>query len=195
MIVVCLCGIVAIRVLPRSAWAMIVPSALLAQPESGPGPGPGPALASGALSASPLITPTATARAVALISTPSRPMPVASPTAVPTASQTPAVPGQTMYVCGYERCRDSDAYGELIFETGIEVWASSDPDDNRVLSAVSHDAEVWVVSAERIWEGPGGLWLELAGGGWMNDLWLTEERCTPDNLEQYSLTDCMLGEY
>jgi len=102
---------------------------------------------------------------------------------------------QTMYVCGYERCRDAEEYGELIFETGIEVWASSDPNDDRILYTVSHGQEVRVVRQERVWEGPGGLWLELESGGWMSDFWLTAERCTPANLASYSFTDCLLGEY
>jgi hypothetical protein len=100
-----------------------------------------------------------------------------------------------MYVCGYERCRDADEYGALIFETGIEVWASSDPDDDRVLYTVSHLDEVRTVSQVRIWEGPGGLWFALEGGGWVSEFYLTEERCTPDNLELFSFADCMLGEY
>jgi hypothetical protein len=100
-----------------------------------------------------------------------------------------------MFVCGYERCRDVDEYGELVFEDEIEVWASSDPNDDRILYTVSHHDEVRVVRQQRVWEGPGGLWLELEGGGWMSDFWLTEERCDPDNLESYSFADCLLGEY
>ena len=100
-----------------------------------------------------------------------------------------------MFVCGYELCRDQAEYGELIFETEIEVWASSDPNDDQILYTVSHHDEVRVISQVRLWEGPGGLWYGLEGGGWMSDFYLTREHCTPDNLEFYSFADCVLGEY
>jgi hypothetical protein len=128
------------------------------------------------------------------------PTPTPTQPAPPTATLTPtATPFETQvrvqYVCGYERCRDSAEYGELIFETEIEVWASSDPDDDLILYTVDHHQEMRVVAEQRLWEGPGGLWLEILGGGWISDFWLTDERCTPDNLAQYSFADCMLGEY
>jgi hypothetical protein len=100
-----------------------------------------------------------------------------------------------MYVCGYELCRDSSEYGELIFESDIEVWESTDLDDDLVHHLVAHHDEVWVVVEQRLWDGPGGLWYGLDGGGWISDFWLTEERCVPENLEDYSFADCMLGEY
>jgi len=120
-----------------------------------------------------------------------------TPTLVVPPTETPA-PGtapQRMFVCGYERCRDQAEYGQLIFEAEIEVWGSSDPNDDQILYTVSHNDEVWVVNQQRIWDGPGGLWFELQGGGWMSDFWLTSERCTPDNLALYSFADCLLGEY
>ena len=105
------------------------------------------------------------------------------------------VQSRTLYICGFERCQNSREYGQLIFETSIDVWASTDPTDDRLLYTVSHHDEVQVVAEQRLWEGPGGLWFELGSGGWVSDFWITEERCTPDNLEQYSFTDCTLGVY
>jgi hypothetical protein len=119
------------------------------------------------------------------------------PTETPTEEPTPTVeaPARALYVCGYELCRDSSEYGELIFENDIEVWEALDPDDDRIHHLVAHHDEVWVVSEERLWDGPGGLWFALQGGGWISDFWLTGQRCTPENLEEYSFADCMLGEY
>jgi hypothetical protein len=142
----------------------------------------------------PMTGPTETPTAVvALIETPAE-APAATESPSPALAASGPAP-QTMYVCGYERCRDEDEYGTLIFETGIEVWASSDPNDDRILYTVSHDDEVRVVRQERVWEGPGGLWFALDRGGWMSDFWLTAERCTQDNLESYSFGGCLLGEY
>jgi hypothetical protein len=59
----------------------------------------------------------------------------------------------------------------------------------------SHQERVVVVQQRRINEGPGGLWFELEDGGWTNDYWLTDQPCNEDNLEEYSFTDCLLGEY
>jgi hypothetical protein len=125
------------------------------------------------------------------------PTEVAPPTPTVEASPTPApdLLPRAMFVCGYERCRDEAEYTELVFEDGIEVWASDNPEDDRILYTVSHHDEVQVIREVRIWEGPGGLWFELAEGGWISEFWLTDEPCVPDNLELYSYTDCMLGEY
>jgi hypothetical protein len=139
--------------------------------------------------ATPTVTPTPT----------ETPTPTVTPTETlapePNATMTPESPSQTMYVCGLERCRDEAEYGELIFESDIEVWASSDPDDARILYTVSHHDELRIVGQQRIWEGPGGLWFELEGGGWISEFWLTEEPCLPENLAAFSFTDCMLGVY
>jgi hypothetical protein len=103
--------------------------------------------------------------------------------------------GQMMYVCGYERCWDSDFYSELIYETGIPVWAVPDPEDERVHHAVSHHDEAQIVDVVRLWEAPGGLWFRLEEGGWLSEFWLTEVRCVPDNLIEYRFMGCLTGEY
>lgn len=121
--------------------------------------------------------------------------PVPTQIAPPTENPVPTAALQTMFVCGYERCRDQAEYGQLIFESEIEVWASSDPNDDQILYTLSHHDEVRVVNQVRVWDGPGGLWFELEEGGWMSDFWLTEERCTPENLQEYSFVDCLLGVY
>ena len=103
--------------------------------------------------------------------------------------------GDIMYFCGYDRCKDSGEYGNLIFETGINVWNNPGPDRGGVHHRANHHERVSVVDQKRVNDGPGGLWYKLADGGWTNDLWLTEEKCTRGNLEEYSFTDCMMGEY
>lgn len=103
--------------------------------------------------------------------------------------------GRIMYFCGYDRCRDSGSYGEMIYQTGINVWNNPDPDRGGVHHQADHHERVMVVEEKRVNEGPGGLWYRLEGGGWTNDLWLARGECTSENLEQYSFTDCLMGEY
>lgn len=103
--------------------------------------------------------------------------------------------GTTMYFCGYDRCRDSGEYRQLIFNTGINVWNGPEPDRGGVHHRASHGDKAIVINEKRIDPGPGGLWYELSGGGWTNDLWLTDEVCTATNLGDHSFTDCLMGEY
>ena len=102
---------------------------------------------------------------------------------------------QTMYFCGIDRCRDSGEYGELVFRTGINVWNGPDPSRGGVRRRAKHHEEVQVIGQRRVSSGPGGLWYELKGGGWVNDYWLTTAPCTPDNLADFSFTDCVTGRY
>ena len=117
--------------------------------------------------------------------------PLPSPTLLPTAT-TPAtaIPATTMFVCGYDRCRDSTEYGVLSFETGISVWENPEPDRGAVQRKVRHGDAVQVIAKKRIYDVPSGLWYELAGGGWIDDLWLTEHLCTAENLAEYSFARC-----
>ncbi len=101
---------------------------------------------------------------------------------------------RTMYVCGYSRCRDSDAYGEFILETS-NVWNNPDPDRGGVHHLASHGEKVIVVSERRVDGGPGGLWYELEGGGWIDDLHVTDVLCSSANLDELSFSDCLGGEY
>jgi len=104
-------------------------------------------------------------------------------------------PGRTMYVCGYDRCRDSGEYGQLIYSSGINVWNNPDPDRGGVHHKASNGDKVTVVEEKRVSDGPGGLWYRLQGGGWTNDLWLTDQVCTAGNISEYSYTDCFAGKY
>lgn len=129
-------------------------------------------------------------------------VPVATDTEVSIEERTeePNEPeGRVMYFCGYDRCKDSTEYGKLLSEVldgfSINVWNNPDPDRGGIHHKAEHHDQVTVVEEKRVSEGPGGLWYRLEGGGWTNDLWLTEERCTEENLEQYSFTDCLEGEY
>jgi hypothetical protein len=116
-------------------------------------------------------------------------------TATPMPTKTTMPSGTTMYFCGYDRCRDSGEYGQLIFNTGINVWNGPEPDRGGVHHQASHEEKAIVINEKRVDPGPGGLWYELSGGGWTNDLWLTDEICTATNLGDHSFTDCMMGEY
>ena len=119
----------------------------------------------------------------------------------PAATQQGAAPEPTdkpkrvMYFCGIDRCRDSGAYGQLLFQDKINVWSGPDPDRGAVKRQAKHQEKVLVVQERRVSEGPGSLWFELEDGGWANDFWLTEEPCDEGNLEQYSFTACWEGEY
>ena len=113
--------------------------------------------------------------------------PLPSPTATTPAT---AIPLTTMYVCGYDRCRDSDAYGDLSFETGISVWENPEPDRGEVVRELVHGDEVQVIAKKRIYDGPGGLWYQLEGGGWIDNMWITELLCTPGNLPELSFDRC-----
>lgn len=108
---------------------------------------------------------------------------------VPT-SQTAPIGERVMYFCGFDRCKGSGSYGELIFETGINVWNNPDPDRGGVHHQANHQDRATVIGEKRVSEGSGGLWYQLEGGGWTNDLWLTEEPCTENNLAEYTLDDC-----
>ena len=103
--------------------------------------------------------------------------------------------GRVMYFCGYDRCRDSGAYGELLYATGINVWNNPEPNRGGVHHRANHHDQVTVVEEKRVAPGPGGLWYRLAQRGWTNDLWLTQGRCTTENLERYSFADCLAGDY
>ena len=100
-----------------------------------------------------------------------------------------------MYFCGFDRCQDSSEYGQLTFETGINVWEGPDPNRGSVHHQAKHWEKALVVEEKRVDSGPGGLWFRLQGGGWTNDLWLTEEKSTSSNLADYSFADCLMGEY
>jgi hypothetical protein len=98
-----------------------------------------------------------------------------------------------LYICGHDRCKDSGEYGTLIFETGINVWNNPDPDRGGVHHQLAHQDQVVILQTQQVHDGPGGLWFELEGGGWINDLWLTQELCTEENLPQYALDGCWGG--
>jgi hypothetical protein len=113
----------------------------------------------------------------------------------PSGTSTPTPEPVILYVCGYERCRDSAQYGELLHPTGIEVWANPDPDRGEVRSTIDHQRQVAATRSRRVSDGPGGLWYALGGDGWISDLWVTEQPCVADNLEQYSFASCQAGQY
>jgi hypothetical protein len=124
------------------------------------------------------------------------PTDTAVPTDTPEATEEPTdtpeptePPGRVMYFCGIDRVESSGAYGELLFQTGINVWNNPEPDRGGVHHQASHHDKVTVMEEKRVSEGSGGLWYRLEGGGWTNDLWLTEEPCTQENLDQYTITD------
>jgi hypothetical protein len=119
------------------------------------------------------------------------PLPLPTAAASPTAT-TPAaaIPATTMYVCGYDRCRDSSEYGTLSFETGISVWENPEPDRGDIARELVHGDVVQVVAKKHIYDGPGGLWYQLEDGGWISGLWLTEQLCTSDNLPEFSFDRC-----
>jgi hypothetical protein len=120
--------------------------------------------------------------------------PAETPQAQPVAPSEEEPQGRTiMYVCGYDRCPDSGEYGNLVFEVGINVWNNPDPDRGGVHHQVAHQDEVVVIGEKRVDDGPGGLWYELEGGGWVNDLWLTDAPCNPDNLSEYTFASCWGG--
>lgn len=105
------------------------------------------------------------------------------------------VAGEIMYVCGIDRCKDSGEYGKLIYASGINVRENTDPSRGEVIGKLNHQQLV-IVQAERITaKSPGGLWYFVKGGGWINDLWLTEKPCNFGNIEKYSFKDCLMGEY
>jgi hypothetical protein len=108
---------------------------------------------------------------------------------------TPEATGHTMYVCGYDRCRDSDAYGEMILESGINVWRRPDPDRGGVFRTASQGDKVIVTEERRVSDGPGGLWYRLADGGWIDDYFLTGVPCGPHNLDRNSFKNCSAGQY
>ena len=92
---------------------------------------------------------------------------------------------KVMYFCGIDRSRDSDAYGELLFSTGINVWEKAGDNRGSVVRQARHLERVVVIEERRVFDGPGGLHYRLEGGGWTSDLWLTDEKCTATNLAQF----------
>ena len=106
-----------------------------------------------------------------------------------------ATASETMYFCGIDLCRDSGEYGKLLFSTGINVWKAPAPNRGSVKRRAEHHEEVQVIDKRRVSSGPGGLWYELKGGGWVNDYWLTAKPCANDNLAEISFADCLAGKY
>jgi hypothetical protein len=106
-----------------------------------------------------------------------------------------AMPARVMYFCGYDRCLDSLDYGKLVFPGGIRVWNGPDPDWGGLHHRARHGERVGVIRQKRVRAGPGGLWFELEGGGWTNDLWLTENVCSHDNLVEYTFAACLGRKY
>jgi len=106
------------------------------------------------------------------------------------ATPAPTYTRRVMYFCGYDRCRNSGAYGEPIMMTGINVWNGPDPNRGGVHHQAKHGDQAVVIGEQRVGAHAGQLWYKLEGGGWANDLWLTDEVCSPDNLEKHSLDDC-----
>ena len=101
----------------------------------------------------------------------------------------------TMYFCGYDRCKDSGEYGQLVFRTGITLWNNRGPDRGGVCRTANHGERASVVRERRVDPGPGGLWYKLEDGCWTNVLWITEKRCDESNLAGLSFKDCLMGEY
>ena len=98
--------------------------------------------------------------------------------------------GRTMYFCGIDRCKNSGEYGELILVTGINVWRYPGPNRGRVEWKATNGQRVTVLETRRVGAKPGELWYRLEKGGWANDLWLTDARCTKDNYQKHALDDC-----
>jgi len=112
----------------------------------------------------------------------------------------PKVPGvekdaRVMYVCGFDRCKDSGEYGKLVYHSGINVWENPDPNRGGIERQLVHLQKVSLLDVRRVSAGPGGLWFRLSGGGWINDLWLTNTKCRADEIEIHSFTDCLGGVY
>ncbi|MBN1955873.1 MAG: hypothetical protein JW900_12610, partial [Anaerolineae bacterium] len=121
------------------------------------------------------------------------PRPGQSPLPVPLAALQLAVteiPATVMFVCGYDRCLDSQEYGTLSFETGISIWENPEPDRGDIVGELSHGDLVRVVALAQLYDRPGGLWYQLEDGGWISDLWLTERLCTPSSLPELSFERC-----
>ncbi|MEW6716715.1 MAG: hypothetical protein AB1345_04315 [Chloroflexota bacterium] len=95
-----------------------------------------------------------------------------------------------MYFCGMDRCQNSGEYGQLIFPTGINIWQNHDPNRGTVIRKANHGDKVLIIESKRIDPGSGGLWFHLQSDGWVNDLWLTDVLCTPENLERLTQPDC-----
>ena len=115
-------------------------------------------------------------------------------TSTPEPTRTPRM-RITMFVCGYDRCRDSCEYGQLVFRSGISVWENWGDDRGQVVRSLTHGSSVVVVDEKRSSPGPRGAWYRLESGGWVNGLWLTAELCSEANLDEFSFTDCLMGEY
>ena len=95
-----------------------------------------------------------------------------------------------MYFSGYDRCKNSGTYKELLFATGINVWENAGPNRGKVVRQAKHGERAVVLSTRVVQSGPGGTWYRIEGGGWANDLWLTPEVINISNLEKYALDGC-----
>ena len=121
------------------------------------------------------------------------PTPIPVPPPAPTATLTPSM-SKEMWVCGYDRCRESGLYGKLEFREA-NVWANPDPNRGRVLRKLKHNDHLFVVNQMVVTDCPGGTWYQLEDGGWMNDFWLTDRLCNLANVPELSFKNCMACEY
>lgn len=103
---------------------------------------------------------------------------------------------RTMYFCNYDRCRDSQWYGEQYPDPSpLDVWNKPSVEVGSFVRTPEHGEAVVVVGEWREREGPFGLWLELDNGHWTLEWQLTDEVCGPDNIDKYSYTNCAENEY
>lgn len=89
---------------------------------------------------------------------------------------------RAFYVCGIERNPASSAYGEVVKETGIA--ARRDYRGARraeVVREYRHGERVGAVCYVNV--EAGGDWYRLREGGWLRGIWLTPQRCSPENPE------------
>ena len=118
---------------------------------------------------------------------------------------------QVLYFCNYDRCRDSDNYGHKIPEPSpLGIWkippqvytemseSERSKYDLPLLIRTPHNGEsVTVVGVWIQWDeyGPFGSWYQLDDGNWTRVWQLTEEICSPDNIDGYSYTNCAENKY
>jgi len=107
--------------------------------------------------------------------------------ATPKKSPNDATPTKVMYVCGYDLCKSSGGYGEIALTEGINVWNHPDPNRGGVHHQVKAGDRVVIIDVTHV---DGRTWYELEDGGWLSDLWLTKQKCTPDNIGDFTLNDC-----
>ena len=100
------------------------------------------------------------------------------------ASAAESVP-RTMYVCTLDRCKNSGTYGQNV-AAAANVWSGYGEGTARgqVLRKIPGGTAVKIKRSVQASSGAGGLWYELEDGGWMSDLWLTPQQCTPRNRSQ-----------